>query len=250
MSRAFRTSFGGAYATWETRPRASGRSPKRSSERPTAPPCVEAIDAESYPGINQILRDYEHHHEPKWKSPPSPPASTMDQDRSRWMRRIEELVKAGSLDDAKEIDLIREQVDEVSVAAESYLRAMIKGLPAVLRVEQAPSWLDEPTDDYDPASIDPRVMISAKDILRSVLAAAPVEVSARCERSRDGGLEISWDVPRQLTWVISKPRLPWPGVNVRAYARAHEDQPALDVRTFLLAHRLIDHAVPILRHER
>lgn len=249
--------IGRAYVTWEERQ--STKRPKRASDPPKPLTCVveapvhsdsqEPIDVtfdyKSVSPIDAVL------HAREWRRfPPSSPSGLLRWDRSRWMTAIEQLGKAGSLDAAKQIDAIRESVDEVSVAAESYLRAIVKGLPAIPKIEQAPAWLDEPTDDYDPTTIDPRVMASARDIVRAVLAVAPAGAIAKCEPASDKGLEICWDTPLQLTWIIGKPRLPWPGVNVRAYTRAQVDRPALDVRTFFLAHRLIDHAVPVLRHGR
>jgi hypothetical protein len=154
----------------------------------------------------------------------------------QWHEAIAILGASGTLDSAKRIDGIRELAEDICINAESHLRIMLKKLPALELADSLPSWFEESVP-----GVDSRAMASASKLVRAVLADVN-DIEASCEPSDDGAVEISWDTPRQLTWVVNRPRMSWPGINVRVYARVDEDRPELQVRSFFLAHRAVEHA--------
>src|SRR5262249_33581277 len=96
------------------------------------------------------------------------------------------------------------------------------------------------------ASIDARILEAAHRLVKGVLVHG-VTAEAELERARHGGIEVAWDVPMRLTWIVGVPRLAWPGVNLKCYVRTSEDGPAMQERSFFLAHRAIMHALPYLK---
>ncbi|WP_437325542.1 hypothetical protein [Sorangium sp. So ce381] len=162
---------------------------------------------------------------------------------SEALRLLDETIAAlgasGTINDAVHLDAIRERAEDVCVAAESHLRVIVKQLPSLPLGTSAPEWLNELNAI---ATVDSRVLASARNLICAVIADVGADIEANFEPSDDGAIEVTWDTPRQLTWIVNRPRLPWPGVSVRAYARADEDRPAIQTRSFSLAHRVVEHA--------
>lgn len=154
---------------------------------------------------------------------------------------LDSLRASGTVAGAEQIDEIRERAEEVCTTAESHLRVLVKQLPPLTLAEQTPDWLS----GFDSAC-DSRAIASANLLVRAILQIVGSDTQAVCEPSDDGALEISWDTPKRLTWVVGRPRMAWPGINVRTYSRIDEQRPAMDVRSFFLAHRAINHARSIL----
>lgn len=152
-----------------------------------------------------------------------------------------------SLEAAKRIDEIRESVDELGAAAEARLRVTLKSLTAPALAPEAPAWFVESVRLLPSHQLDKRVVASAERLVRAVVAAVGAAGEGRCELANDGTLEVVWESDSCLTWLVGRSRLPWPGINVRAYARHDANLPAMRSRSFQLAHRAIEHAASRLR---
>jgi hypothetical protein len=203
-------------------------------------PALHALSEPSQLHVQQLL----------WKRPPTAlPLRGMlfERDMSRWSTAIAVLGASGGVDAATQIDAIRERAEDLCISAESHLRALIKALPPLNFTNDVPSWFK--LSELESARIDPRAISSARELVRATVAMTDAKFEATCEPGRDGAIEISWETPSQLTWVVGRPRMSWPGVNVRAYVRADESTHALQTRSFFLAHRVVIHAVGSLRHE-
>lgn len=92
-----------------------------------------------------------------------------------------------------------------------------------------------------PIRQDDRLCASAQSLVMATLATSG-DSSARVLSSGYGRIEIVWDCPSQLTWIVDRPASLWPAANVRVYHRTALDSPALTSRSFGLAHRVVEHA--------
>jgi len=166
---------------------------------------------------------------------------------SHWKSHIAALSgEADRTGSALQIDEVRERLQEVCSAAEARLRLLIRQIAPVPLVEAEPAWLEDALSEVDASAVNPRVLDSARRLVRAVLAAGASHAEARFEATPEGGLEIAWDTPSQLTWTIGLPPFSWPGVRVRAFARKDVHLPALEARSFFLAHRVVQHAVAFI----
>jgi len=138
---------------------------------------------------------------------------------------------------ARLIDSIHEQAHEVCLAAEARLRLLSGALEPIPLARDLPEWAQSLAADPPPAVVR-RTLESFTRLVRAAGANWDLP-DASVAVGPSGTIEVTWDVATSLTWIVSKPRLSWPGISVRSHCRVDPDRPELRSRTFLLAHRLL-----------
>lgn len=146
-----------------------------------------------------------------------------------------------SLENAGKIDDIREQAEEICIEAESHLQLLAKRLdPIPLAPEPELILPDEISEQMDSAAL-----ASARQLIRAVLHIVP-DAEADLDVASNGSVEVAWRVPNSLIWIVGRPPMSWPGVRVRSYARLEPSSPKMQIRSFYLAHRVIEQAQSLL----
>jgi hypothetical protein len=84
-------------------------------------------------------------------------------------------------------------------------------------------------------------------LVRAVLARLRSAASARLAPGPRGAVEVVWEGPAHLQWLVHPAVLPWPGANVRVYAREDRTATKLTAKSLFLAESVIAHAVKHLR---
>ena len=144
-----------------------------------------------------------------------------------------EIEKCNSIDDystAISLDEMHERLVELTTLTECYFRDTILKLPKLKKQQDCPEWL---------LNIKPESNFQAFDNLIKIIECIPCELPEFSLSFENDSIEVHWDNPSSLTWVIYKPKFRFPAVNVRVYSRIDEFKPAMNARTIFLAQRLI-----------
>lgn len=154
---------------------------------------------------------------------------------------LTELSSVCTLANAKQIDSIREQAEEVSIEAESHLGLVVRRLPSI-PLGPAPEF-SLPDDVL--GQIDSDALASARKLIQAVLHFAP-DAEADLDVAAHGGVEVTWRSANSLIWIIDSPSMSWPAVKVRTYSRVGSGSSKLQARSFFLAHSVIEQARTVL----
>lgn len=145
------------------------------------------------------------------------------------------------LDEAYALDMEHEKAYETCVEKLARLHLVARQLEGPSEGSPLPYWAVEFMDRLGGA-LRPRALESFERLVRGVVALS--ESTPKAEACTVGHLgtpaiEVAWDVPSRLTWLIMYPPHAWPIVKVRLYTRVSDDGPAMHARTFMLAHRVV-----------
>jgi hypothetical protein len=157
-------------------------------------------------------------------------------------------VDADPLIALQRIDEIWTKLDDASNLAESRMRILLKRV-AKPPLAPEPDWLAEGLSslsrevDLETGELPLAAAVeSARLLICSVIKACDVpHLRAELGTGLLGSVDVQWNVPSSLTWVVQGARLPWPGLQVRAYARSAPNS-TLEVRCFHQAFGAIEHA--------
>lgn len=165
----------------------------------------------------------------------------LDDDVTRWTSEIRTLAETHEPKYAAErIDELRERVETVCLAAEARLRTLLGSLDA-LELADEPAWLANAARSLMDRGADAAAVDSACKLCRALLAVKS-DLTAELDIASSAVVEVAWNVPSRLTWIVRAPRHRWPGVVVRSYVRENATSPKMKVRSTLLAHRVIEMA--------
>ncbi len=139
------------------------------------------------------------------------------------------------------IERLWQQIDVADGVAEAKMRLLLRRLtPPELR-DVRPS-LEVQLKQLVGGSAEDSVHPDVIDSVRSLLRALPPSVDPTLEADGRGAVEVDFGGASQLTWLVERPRITWPGVSVRAYARAKGSRGPVKVKPFHQAFGLLEHA--------
>lgn len=144
----------------------------------------------------------------------------------------------------RRIDDVWRIVDRLSALAESQMRLLLSRVKGP-ELAAEPPWLSKASEDAlktDASQGAPTraAVDSARRLARALLVGHPKE-QADFEPAPAGAVIVKWH-GTSLQWLVSAPRLPWPGVSVRAYARHDPSSPKLEPETSHYAPTVLEHA--------
>ncbi len=136
---------------------------------------------------------------------------------------------------------IWEQIARTEQFAEARMRLCLgKAVPPP--TANRPEWLESAihelqSNDEGLAASHPLAIESADLLLRAFLVKQSAAVIPEVERAPLGAVSVIWDNrTRRILWLISAPRIPWPGIEVRATKMDFaNDQAHVEVRAFFSA---------------
>lgn len=140
---------------------------------------------------------------------------------------------------AGEIAIVREAFESVVTSAEASLRIMRPRLKPIhpSATDKVRTLLKQHTDNLPQSLMESAILLIATT-LEAINTIPLPEVELGNE-----ALEVIWGDSAELQWIIRTPPFSWPGVHVKALS---SNSPQ-NVRSFVLAHHVIDHAKSILR---
>jgi hypothetical protein len=187
--------------------------------------------------------------EPQWKSlplkDPSVPSALSSREGTLLAHEIRSAVEGREPEEAiQRIDDVWRIVDKLAALAESQMRLLLSRVKGPeLAVE--PPWLSKAGEavlkmDANERAPTHAAVDSARRLARALLLIHPKEL-ADLEPAPAGAVIVKWR-GSSLHWLVSAPRLPWPGVSVRAYARRDPSSPKLEPETSHYAPTVLEHA--------
>jgi hypothetical protein len=169
--------------------------------------------------------------------------------------RIEAAIREASdlpnpADAMREIDVIWGKLYGACSLAESRMRGLVHCVRDP-KVAWEPSWLTAAMDRLRGSVSEgldaPHFLAieSARKLVCALISASRGRaVVAQIQAAPYGCVDIWWDnSPLSLSWIVAPPRLPWPGVDVRVYARRAPDRPCMCAESFHRADAVVKHAL-------
>lgn len=164
-------------------------------------------------------------------------------DADRWKFSISNIYNSLSPSDAaNQLDDIRHSFESVCVATEAKLRILARRLEKISLPVNRHEELESMLSDCLSNGASESAIESTRNLISLVMLQIPGIPFPKCE-AVSGDIEVMWETTSGLTWIVSPPKFSWPGVNVRAYSLPEDSQPESQMRSFALAHRVIDHAL-------
>ena len=148
-------------------------------------------------------------------------------------------------DAIRRIGSLWQTVDSLASLAESRMRALLARVKGP-ELTPEPSWLTAAgrellgACDAESGAPSRAALESASRLARALLTKEP-DLRADLECAPAGSVLVRWR-DSSLRWLVSTPRLPWPGVSVRAYARTDPALPRLEQETFHYVPLVLEHA--------
>jgi hypothetical protein len=185
---------------------------------------------------------------PSWKPLPAEraavPVARVD------VARLEHAIRCAS-DEAppeqaiRQIDSLWQVIDALANLAESRMRILLARVQGP-KLEREPGWLSKAikevlkTESRELGAPNRAAVDSASRLVRAVLAVHPTR-QADLEPAPAGSVLVKWR-GSSLRWLVSAPRLPWPGASVRMYVRTDPTLPKMQVDTSHYAPTVLEHA--------
>jgi hypothetical protein len=148
-------------------------------------------------------------------------------------------------DAIQRLDALWQTVDALATLAESRMRILLTRVRAP-EIAPEPRWLAKAskelsdTETPDLGAPNRAAVDSARRLVRALVATHP-EQRADLEPAPAGSVLVKWR-NSSLRWLVSAPKLPWPGVSVRAYFRADPALPKLEQETSHYAPQILERA--------
>jgi hypothetical protein len=145
----------------------------------------------------------------------------------------------------RRIEKVWQALDELVLIAESKARLLVSRVPSPT-LSKEPAWLEKAflkLSKTRKEGIDRphrSVQESARKLVLAMLAQLP-ELKADISPAPGGAIEIAWQ-GSSLRWLVTPPRLIWPGVSVRVYVQEDPESPKLTPQTFHYAPSVLAHA--------
>jgi hypothetical protein len=185
---------------------------------------------------------------PSWKPLPAEraavPVAKVD------VARLEHAIRCASEEGPPEqairrIDSLWQTIDVLTSLAESRMRILLARVEGP-KLEHEPRWLSKAirellkTGSPELGAPNRAAVDSACRLVRAFLVVHP-ERQADLEAAPAGSVLVKWRAS-SLRWLVSAPRLPWPGVSVRMYARTDPALPKMQADTSHYAPTVLEHA--------
>ena len=164
--------------------------------------------------------------------------------------RLEHAIRSASEESPAEaavqrIDSLWQTIDALASLAESRMRIVLSRVRGP-ELASEPRWLSEAStellrsENADLGVPNRGAVDSARRLARALLAIHPKR-RAELEPAPAGSVFVKWG-DSSLRWLVSAPRLPWPGTSVRVYVRADPSVPKMQQETFHHAQGVLEHA--------
>ncbi len=148
----------------------------------------------------------------------------------------------------REIERLWSSMAGVTGVAEATMRRLLTGMEKPTLAE-IPEWWSGALEALreDDTTAHATAVEQASLLVRAVLARLRSSASARLAPGPRGAVEVAWEGPSHVRWLVHPAILPWPGANVRVYAREERSAAKLTAKSLFLAESVIHHAVERLR---
>lgn len=168
------------------------------------------------------------------------------EDAASWKATLQEIFETyPPMEAASQVDDIRHSFESVCIASEAKLRILVRRLNTVPYATDLSSELNEALSGCLAAGASKEAVDSVRKLIGAIKYEIPTIEDPRLDTVSDK-VEVIWDTNTGLTWLVGTPKLPWPGVDVRVYTFASDQQQTPETYSFAVAHRVVNHSKPHL----